>query len=1461
MFSKILSSMQRQHRGRGMLWLLAIWLQTAGGVLAADNAGKAARAISPTVVTSFEQIWHMTESETKEWHRLRMEYVVYYYDPLWQAMWGRCGEADSYLSIGSKPFPIQPGQKILVEGLILPVKGMNVDEPKVTVLAESAPVEVLPTLGEIGNTQRFNKHLVTVEGYVDRQVARDANHQELDLIVEGNSVLVQFLVRSGETTTQMTGSLVRVQGVYFARSEPTWTAAKLEIWVPGLTSIEVIGQLNRDGRFDLPATPANLLSAVPSDKLVRVEGVVQKQEPGKSLTIRDKTGVITFPTAQALPMAVDQQVEAIGFALLQGKEWSLSQVLYRREQLLLTSYDQLLNVPDALKNEVHRVRLDFVVHFFDPHWKVAWGRSDGVDVYLSLGEQPVLLKPGQHVQIEGLFVPAKGMVIEEPRITLLGESGPLEALPTRGQIGNTERFDKHLVMVEGYVDRQVLSDSHHLEIDLVAEGRTVMGRLLLNNEAAAPQVEGALVQLTGVYSATNDPNGVLPNLELWVQGEQNIKVKGWLAQDKQFELPATAIENLAAVAADKLVRIVGVVRAQQPGKSLTIRDETGQLILLTAQTRVVPLGERVEAIGYPKLEGMEWRLRETLYRRIQTAGAAPVSANRSLRLAEQLRELPPEEATRGYPVQLTGVVTWENRAADFFFLQDPSGGVCVFHPPERIAGITMGSSVSLTGVSASGKFTPVVLATSAKITATIELPEAKQVSLEQALTGIEEAQWVTMSGYVRSVTHDGLWARLELTTGAGEFTALLPWNDQLMKFRHSVVRMRGVCSALTNGKRQLTDIQLWVRSSRYLEIEEAEPADPFTVTARSITSLRQFNSLQASNRRVRVAGVVVQHTPGHVLHIQEGTEAVLVLSSELAALLPGDRVEVVGFPGRESSRVVLREAVYRRVASGAEPIPVEIPVFNPSNVELDGRLVHIEAMLLDLGAQEKGTRLILQANGVIFEALLDAEKSSVPDDWVAGSRLALTGVYQVQFDENKRPHAVQVQLRSLRDVQVLQRPSWWTGRHMLAVTGVLIIAILLGLAWVIALRRQVRQQTVQIRAQIDMEKAARLDAALVRASKLESLGLLAGGIAHDFNNLLTVIMGNLSLVRLIQRLDPESTRCLQESERAAQRARDLTQQLLTFAKGGAPVREAVPLADVVREAVEFGLHGSKVRGDLTIPPGLWAADVDKGQIGQVVHNIVINAIQAMPEGGVLDVKLANEEIGPGVLSALAAGRYVKLLIADTGVGISPESLPRIFEPYFTTKKQGSGLGLATVYSIIKKHDGHIEVASKVGQGATFSIWLPAATGPVVPLSTEPLRRQTQTGRVLLMDDEAPIRLMTDMLLKRQGFEVTAVAEGAEAVREYRTALESGRPFELVILDLTVPGGMGGSETMERIREMDPDVCAIVSSGYSNDPVMADYAAHGFRGMVAKPFEVEALLKTINAILPHRATLAGSGEVR
>jgi len=382
----------------------------------------------------------------------------------------------------------------------------------------------------------------------------------------------------------------------------------------------------------------------------------------------------------------------------------------------------------------------------------------------------------------------------------------------------------------------------------------------------------------------------------------------------------------------------------------------------------------------------------------------------------------------------------------------------------------------------------------------------------------------------------------------------------------------------------------------------------------------------------------------------------------------------------------------------------------------------------------------------------------------------------------------------------------------------------------------------------DVTERSRLEAELLRSSKLESVGILAGGIAHDFNNILTVVMGNVTLAMLDAGVMATAGRWLGEAERGVLRARDLTQQLLTFAKGGEPVRKTVRLPETVREVTEFALHGSKVRSEFRFDPDLWAADVDKGQIGQVVQNLVINAVQAMPEGGLVSIVIHNEEIAAESTRPLRVGKYLRLEIADTGMGIRAEHLQRIFDPYFTTKQSGSGLGLATAYSIIRRHQGHIDVESVLGHGTTFYIWLPAVLEEAPAEAEEPVKIASMSGRLLFMDDEETIRNVAATLLERLGFTLVTVSDGASAVATYEEAFKNGTPFTLVIMDLTVPGGMGGREAMEQLLKIDPQVRAIVSSGYSSDPVLASYRAHGFRGMVPKPYKLADLARTIRAVL-------------
>ncbi len=382
----------------------------------------------------------------------------------------------------------------------------------------------------------------------------------------------------------------------------------------------------------------------------------------------------------------------------------------------------------------------------------------------------------------------------------------------------------------------------------------------------------------------------------------------------------------------------------------------------------------------------------------------------------------------------------------------------------------------------------------------------------------------------------------------------------------------------------------------------------------------------------------------------------------------------------------------------------------------------------------------------------------------------------------------------------------------------------------------------------DITRRKKIEDELLKTQRLESLGTLAGGLAHEFNNLLTGIMGNIALVKLDLPEGKEAHERLTDAERTTEKARSLARQLLTFAQGGAPVKKLLSIGELVRTTGTFALHGSKNKADISVPDDLWATEADESQISQVITNLVNNADQAMPEGGIIRVTCRNVTIEAQRGLPLAPGKFVMISIADEGSGIPRAHINRIFDPYFTTKDKNSGLGLATAYSIVKRHNGHITVESGPGAGSTFTVYLPS-TGMIYRSQPEAsVTVKSGSGRILIMDDEDIILDVAGRILTRLGYQVAFAKNGAEAITRYSQARSTGNPFDLVIMDLTVPGGMGGKEAVKKIREIDPSAKAIVSSGYCNDPVLAHYSDYGFNGIVSKPYSIKILSDTVMKVI-------------
>lgn len=383
----------------------------------------------------------------------------------------------------------------------------------------------------------------------------------------------------------------------------------------------------------------------------------------------------------------------------------------------------------------------------------------------------------------------------------------------------------------------------------------------------------------------------------------------------------------------------------------------------------------------------------------------------------------------------------------------------------------------------------------------------------------------------------------------------------------------------------------------------------------------------------------------------------------------------------------------------------------------------------------------------------------------------------------------------------------------------------------------------------DITEQRKMEEELQKFQRLESIGILAGGIAHDFNNFLQGILGNVSIAKYAKTED-EVLETLTKAEKASLQATELTQQLLTFSRGGDPIKETASITEIIKDSVDFALRGSNVKPEFSIPNDIWPVEVDKGQISRVIQNLIINANQAMPEGGIIKVRVENTFVDSERTILLKKGKYVKIEIEDEGIGIPKEYLAKIFDPYFSTKQKGvgSGLGLTICHYIIRKHGGYITAESELGFGTTFYIYLPASQKEIAEKRDLEEQIVLGKGKILIMDDEESVRDIAGTMLQHIGYEVDFAEDGAEAIELYQKAKESGQPFDALIMDLTIPGGMGGEEAIFKLLAIDPNVKAIVSSGYSNDAIMSDFKRYGFSGVITKPYTIAALSKTVNKVI-------------
>jgi two-component system cell cycle sensor histidine kinase/response regulator CckA len=1129
----------------------------------------------------------------------------------------------------------------------------------------------------------------------------------------------------------------------------------------------------------------------------------------------------------------------------------------------ITDATWLWAMPGEQKTQVHPLRLEGRVSYYDPGFNMLWLEDQtGLSTYVQLRAPAPDMHTNQRVRIEGTIVPARGLTADTVKVSVLRDYEAPVPIETAGRINDLAALHARMVTVEAYVDGQQWVDAEHTRLSLIVENRPVIGwiRPDSSDPQTTPNWVGKFVRMQALYSGRFDPTQTHTSIELWMSRQSDLQVLGSIDNHRIFSLPVTPINEIYRLARDTQVKVRGQVDAREPGVNLVVRDATGQILVRSMQQARIPIGAEVEAVGRVVTSGAGWVLGTAFYRPVSAADSgAPKAAVQLLQSIAQIRQLSPDEVARGRAVKISGTVIWSLPGADFFFLQDIGGGIRVRFDLAKMVAPALAKYLEVEGTTYNERFAPAVRLTSFRDLGAMNAPPARPITFSQAISGREDGQWIEMRGFLQRTVAEGDWRWIYVTNPEGEFVCHVQTPVIFVANPGSLIRVHGVCETKADRTGQITGVTLRVPFIHDITVEQDAPADFFDLP---LTSLKNLDRLNAGEdmTRARVTATVLHAMPGRAIYVEEDGAGLQLLTRETTPLVPGDKIDAVGILGREGTRTILREVVFRKTGSGPAPAPQLISAHAPLAADNDSRLVRMRGTLLNQFDRPEQSRLTLQDehDDALFEAVLDRPAGGKAQDWLLGAGLELTGLYQLEFDDARQMKGFHLLLRSPADVSMIRRPRLWTVRRALVAAAILGGSTLLGLAWITALRRRVRRQTGQIRAQL--EHQARLEIEVQRAARLESLGVLAGGIAHDFNNALTAIMGYASIAMLDAQAMKAAGDCLREIERGAKRARDLTQQLLTFAKGGDPLRTSVTLPELIQEAARLVLHGTPVQCRCDFPEGVWAVDADRAQITQVIQNLLRNARQAMPRDGEITVALANEELTAGAKaapgaparSALVPGRYVRMTVTDTGEGIKPEHLPRIFEPYFSTRQSGSGLGLATVHSIVKKHGGGIEVQSAPGQGTMFQVWLPAAgvatAGSLAPAQPGSAGAAAGTPRLLLMDDEESIRQLGALALRKMGYDATVVPDGGSAVREVEHAVQAGQPYDLVILDLTVPGGLGGREAIEQIRQIDPGVPAIVSSGYSSDPVMAHYRDYGFQAVVPKPYNFEQFSCVIETLL-------------
>jgi signal transduction histidine kinase/CheY-like chemotaxis protein len=879
------------------------------------------------------------------------------------------------------------------------------------------------------------------------------------------------------------------------------------------------------------------------------------------------------------------------------------------------------------------------------------------------------------------------------------------------------------------------------------------------------------------------------------------------------------------------------------------------------------LGREVTARGVPTTfhdtagNSRKARLHVPQYREVLASGfdlnAKPTASKDSapptqlLTTALAVKQLTPEQAARQYPVKLRAIVNNYMPSFGGLFVQDATAGIYVSLLDGPDLHLPIGSEVEVTGLSSPGDFAPAVSDAKARVLGPGSPFAPLPIQNPDTIAMSDENRWGRVAGTVRRVTSvSDLGVDVDISVGGRPFTIKLVGDENAANFGEWVdadVAAEGVLSPIYDRFRRLLGFTLISPARRFVQVTKAAPVDPFGGPSLPLASLQQFRQGSSTAHRVKVSGTVTSVWGDSNVTISDGRNGLELQAAESFQLRVGDEVEAIGFPSAGGAHLGLASVVARKTGQGRAEAPRDLDVEDVLVGADEARLVRLEGLLVNQESQLGDVVLMMTAGTSGFTASIEQPQPSPRlVSLRKGSTLRVTGVCLMDWDRSRyppEPRGIRLRLRSPDDIEVLQQASWWTVERMVSILAGVAAVLILALAWVGLLRNQVRRQTAQIAAQAEQSRL--LEGQLARAQRLESVGRLAGGIAHDFNNMLTVINGYSNLLQSEAGLSASVRSGLSEIAKAGHRAAALTHQMLAFGRRQMLQPVVLDLNEVIceMEGMLRRLVGERTEFALKIEPHLGLVKADPGQIQQVLLNLVVNARDAMPEGGRLLITTANCEIAiPFVENdeEVRPGSYVSVSVTDSGSGMDSETLKKIFEPFFTTKPvgQGTGLGLSMVFGIVKQSGGHVRVESEPGKGSCFEIRLPRVSSETGPVEAPADRT------VLVVEPHPEVRQLVKEVLNSAGYRVLHADRGEQAIELVR---ELQAPIHLLLTGVEL-AGMAGADLARRLRGQMPHLRVVFMSGLPEDESASDPADAGASAFLLIPFAPRTLLARVRAAL-------------